>query len=56
VRPLILAVPYAWRLIGPLQPGGRRARVKAAPVLAARDLVETAALIYGSVRARRLVV
>jgi glycosyltransferase involved in cell wall biosynthesis len=49
-----LAVPYGWRLLRPLQ-RGRRPRLKAAPVVAARDLVESAALLYGSARARRVV-
>jgi glycosyltransferase involved in cell wall biosynthesis len=48
------AVPWLWRAIRPTQ-RGRQARVRALPVLATRDLVETAALVYGSVRARRLV-
>jgi glycosyltransferase involved in cell wall biosynthesis len=54
-RPLLAAAPYAWHLLRPAQRGGRRQRLKAAPVLAARDLIETAALAYGSARARRLV-
>jgi glycosyltransferase involved in cell wall biosynthesis len=51
---LTLCVPYVWRLLRPLA-GGRRGRIKAAPVLVARDLVETVALVTGSVRARSLV-
>ena len=51
---LAAAVPWAWGATRPTRPG-RRARLKALPVLALRDAVETAALVYGSVRARRLV-
>ncbi len=54
-RPLAAGIPYAWKLLRPLEPGGRRERIQAAPVLLARDVVETAGLLYGSVRARRLV-
>jgi glycosyltransferase involved in cell wall biosynthesis len=57
-RPLVLAVPYAVQLLrtlAPLRPHGRRARLRALPILIARDLVETAALAYGSARARRVV-
>jgi glycosyltransferase involved in cell wall biosynthesis len=50
-RAILLALPYAWRLLRPLE-RGRRARLRAAPPLVARDAVETAALSYGSVRAR----
>lgn len=53
-RAVFLAVPWLWRTARPLKPG-RRARLEAAPWLALRDLVETAALVHGSVRARRLV-
>jgi glycosyltransferase involved in cell wall biosynthesis len=49
-----LVAPYAWSLVRPRQPG-RRARLVAAPVLIARDVVETVALAVGSVRARSLV-
>lgn len=58
-RPLLAAVPYADDLLGLRtwgRPGGRRARLAAAPTLLRRDLVETAALIRGSWRARTLVV
>jgi colanic acid/amylovoran biosynthesis glycosyltransferase len=56
VEPLaVLAVgPWLWRAVRPTQPG-RRPRIRALPVLAVRDVVETAALVYGSTRARRLV-
>ncbi len=47
-------VPWLWRAIRPTE-RGRQARIRALPVLAARDVVETAALVYGSVKARRLV-
>lgn len=49
-----LAAPYVWDHVRP----GRaelRGRLKALPVLAVRDAIETAALLYGSARARRLV-
>ena len=51
---LVAALPWA---VGATRPtrAGRRARVRALPVLAARDAVETVALVYGSARARRLV-
>jgi colanic acid/amylovoran biosynthesis glycosyltransferase len=55
VRPLVAAAPYLWQLLRPTQQGGRRQRLAAAPVLVARDVIETAALGYGSARARRLV-
>jgi glycosyltransferase involved in cell wall biosynthesis len=51
---LLLAVPYGWRLTQPLR-RGRKARLKAVPVLVARDVVETGALVVGSVRARSVV-
>ena len=57
-RPLVLAVPYAVEVLRTLQPlrsYQRRARLRAMPVLIARDLVETVALGYGSLRARRVV-
>ena len=53
-RAAVLALPWAWRVVRPLDPG-RRARVEAAPWVALRDVVETAALLHGSRRARRLV-
>jgi glycosyltransferase involved in cell wall biosynthesis len=53
-RALALVAPYAWGLVRPLRPG-RRARLQAAPVLVARDVVETVALGVGSVRARSVV-
>lgn len=53
-RAVMLVVPWLWRTTRPLS-SGRRARLEAAPWLALRDLVETAALAHGSVRARRLV-
>ncbi|MGZ6792283.1 MAG: glycosyltransferase, partial [Mycobacteriales bacterium] len=51
---LLATGPYLWRAVRPDR-RGRKPRLRALPVLAARDLVETAALAYGSVRARRLV-
>ena len=51
---LVAALPWLNRSLRPMQ-RGRRQRLKALPVLALRDVVETAALAYGSVRARRLV-
>jgi len=51
---LVATAPWVVGATRPLQPG-RRARLQAVPVLATRDLVETVALVYGSVRARRLV-
>lgn len=51
---LVLTVPYAWRVLQPLR-RPRRPRLKAAPVLVARDAVETVALVVGSVRARSVV-
>lgn len=53
-RAVLLVAPWLWRTTRPLSPG-RRARLEAAPWLALRDLVVTAALVHGSVRARRLV-
>lgn len=53
-RAAVLAGPWLWQAVRPLQ-RGRRARLEAAPWLALRDLVYTAALVHGSVRARRLV-
>jgi hypothetical protein len=50
----VLTVPYGWRLLRPLA-RGRRGRLKAAPVLLARDAVETVALVVGSFRARSVV-
>jgi glycosyltransferase involved in cell wall biosynthesis len=52
--PALLAVPYLWRLVQPHRPG-RKPRLRAAPVIAAKDLVETGALVYGSIRAKRVV-
>ena len=54
LRAAALAAPYAWRLLRPRQ-AGRRARLRAAPVIVARDAVETVALAVGSVRARSVV-
>jgi glycosyltransferase involved in cell wall biosynthesis len=51
---VLLAVPYGWRLVRPLA-RGRKPRLKALPVLVARDVVETVALVVGSVRARSVV-
>ncbi len=58
LRPLALVVPYVDRLVSLRTmhvPDGRRQRLADATVLARRDLVETGALLRGSVRARRLV-
>ncbi len=49
-----VTIPYLWRRLRPTRPG-RRDRLRAAPVLLVRDALQTAALVYGSVRARRLV-
>jgi glycosyltransferase involved in cell wall biosynthesis len=54
LEPGVLALPYAWRLVQPHR-RGRKPRLRAAPVVVAKDLVETASLVYGSLRARRLV-
>lgn len=57
-RPALLALPYVARIVGLGEmgrPGGRGRRLAAAPVLLRRDLVETAALVRGSVRARTVV-
>jgi glycosyltransferase involved in cell wall biosynthesis len=51
---LVAVLPWAVAVLKPTR-RGRLGRLRAAPVLALRDLVETAALAYGSVRARRLV-
>jgi colanic acid/amylovoran biosynthesis glycosyltransferase len=52
--PLLLALPYAWKLVQPHRQG-RKPRLRAAPVIIAKDLVETGSLVYGSARARRVV-
>jgi hypothetical protein len=52
---LVLVAPYLWRVLRLHVRGGRRARLKAAPVVVLRDLVETVALVVGSVRARSIV-
>ena len=52
--PAVLVLPYAWKLVQPHR-GGRKPRLRAAPVVVAKDLVETGSLVYGSLRARRLV-
>lgn len=49
-----LFVPWLWHLVRPHR-SGWRGRLKALPVLVVRDLIETAALVYGSARARSLV-
>ncbi|MBV9291705.1 MAG: glycosyltransferase [Frankiales bacterium] len=57
--PAVAVAPYAVDLVGGLRAlarPGRRARIAAAPVILAKDLLETAALLRGSVRARRFVV
>ncbi|MCW2544960.1 MAG: glycosyl transferase family 2 [Frankiales bacterium] len=51
---LLATAPWLYRAVGPLR-RGRLARIRAIPVLALRDVVETGSLAYGSVRARRLV-
>ena len=53
--PLMVAVPYLWKTLRPLDAGGRRDRLRAAALVVVRDAVETAALGYGSWRARRVV-
>ena len=53
-RAALATLPWVWGVLRPLQPG-RLDRLGALPVLAARDLVATGALLYGSARARRLV-
>src|SRR5690606_26425697 len=50
---LVAAVPYGWSVLQPRR-AGRRGRLSALPVVVLRDAVEEAALVYGSVRARRL--
>lgn len=57
-RPALLTLPYLARVAGLAdltRPGGRRRRLAAAPVLLRRDLVESLALVRGSVRARTVV-
>ena len=49
--PAAATLPYLWSLLRPHRPG-RRQRLRAAPVLAARDALETVALVRGSIRAR----
>lgn len=49
------AAPYVSMMVQPRRRGGRRARLRAAPVLIARDVIEVAALVGGSVLARSLV-
>ena len=54
-RPLLAvaaAAPYVSMTVQPLRRGGRRARLRAAPVLIARDVVEVAALVGGSLLAK----
>ena len=53
-RALALVAPYLWQLLRPTRPG-RRARLRAAPIMVARDLVELGSAANGSVRARTLV-
>lgn len=50
----LLAIPYVLDVLRPDRPG-RRARLRAAPVRALRDVVELGALVHGSVRTRTLV-
>lgn len=47
----LAAAPYLWTRLQPLR-RGRKGRLRALPVHLARDAVEEAALLYGSVRAR----
>ncbi|HVU75069.1 MAG TPA: glycosyltransferase [Mycobacteriales bacterium] len=54
-RALALVLPWLWVRARPLSPGGRRARIKALPAYLKVDLVESAALAEGSVRARNVV-
>ncbi|MGH3744236.1 MAG: glycosyltransferase, partial [Mycobacteriales bacterium] len=57
-RPALLALPYLAGITGLAEmgrPGGRGRRLAAAPVLLRRDLVESVALLRGSVRARTIV-
>ena len=49
--PAAAALPYVWTLLRPHQPG-RRQRLRAAPVRAACDALETVALVRGSIQAR----
>ena len=51
---LLAVLPYLNVMLLPRRPG-RLDRIKSFPVLVVRDLLETGALIYGSIRARRLV-
>ncbi len=51
---LVATLPYAWSLLRPRRPG-LRARLRLAPVLALRDVVETAVMAYASLRSRSLV-
>jgi hypothetical protein len=51
---LVLAVPYVLRHVQPRYPGAT-ARLRALPQMAAVDVVTSAALLYGSARARRVV-
>ena len=51
---LLATLPYAWSLLRPRRPG-LRTRLKFAPILAMRDVVETAVMAYASVRSRSLV-
>jgi Glycosyl transferase family 2 len=51
---VVAAAPYAWSVLQPRRPG-RKARLRASPVLVAQDVVQCGAAIYGSIRARCLV-
>ena len=54
-RGLALVLPWVWVRTRPLTPGGRRDRVRALPAYLRVDLVESAALVEGTVRARSVV-
>lgn len=54
--PLLGAVPYLAEVLAPQRAdGNRRARVATLPMVVLRDVVEEGALVYGSVRARSVV-
>ncbi len=51
----LAVVPYLWTVLRPGRRGGRRDRLRAAPVLVARDLLELGALAYGTSRSSHIV-